>query len=395
MRRQLARGDRRGTGAHRVEPGESAAYGGKILTVFTVTVTNGSMKSASIWSRLADVAGLAATPLALSDYLALVRPQMAFGRQARVEAVHDETAGVRTLTLRPGRGWVGHRAGQHVRVQLAVDGRLTTRMYSISSAAPGDGRITITVKAQGRVSRALHAVKPGARLAVGQPEGDFVLPEGEPAHLLLVTGGSGITPIASMVRTLAARRALRDIAHVHFARTPSDEIFGRELRALAAAYPGYKLTVIHTAGDPRRLTDARLDEVVADWRTRETWACGPASLLAALATSFDGAERTAALHVERFAAALAPMHANDSGGRVRFLSSRTETRSDGRTPLLRVAEDAGVHPPHGCRMGICHSCDATLVAGCARDLRTGDLAEPGARIQICVCAATGDVDLEL
>jgi ferredoxin len=87
--------------------------------------------------------------------------------------------------------------------------------------------------------------------------------------------------------------------------------------------------------------------------------------------------------------------ANDGGGRVRFLSSRTEARSDGRTPLLRVAEDAGVNAPHGCRMGICHSCDATLVAGCVRDLRTGDLAEPGARIQICVCAATGDVELDL
>jgi ferredoxin len=118
-------------------------------------------------------------------------------------------------------------------------------------------------------------------------------------------------------------------------------------------------------------------------------------MLAALTTSFDSAGRTSALRIERFAAALAPMPANDSGGRVRFLSSRSEVRSDGRTPLLRVAEDAGLTPPHGCRMGICHSCDATLVAGCVRDLRTGDLAEPGARIQICVCAPAGDVDLDL
>jgi ferredoxin len=80
---------------------------------------------------------------------------------------------------------------------------------------------------------------------------------------------------------------------------------------------------------------------------------------------------------------------------VRFLASRAEARSDGRTPLLRVAEGAGVNAPHGCRMGICHSCDATLVAGCVRDLRTGDLAEPGARVQICVCAAAGDVELDL
>src|SRR6185312_2196983 len=103
------------------------------------------MKTASIWSRLADVAGLVATPLAPSHYVALLSPRSA--GQARVEAVHDETSDVRTLTLRTGRGWVPHRAGQHVSVQVAVDGRLTTRMYSISSAAPGDGHIAITVKA--------------------------------------------------------------------------------------------------------------------------------------------------------------------------------------------------------------------------------------------------------
>jgi len=355
------------------------------------------MKSASIWSRLADVAGLVATPLAPSHYLALVSPLSATHcRQARVEAVDEETADVRTLTLRTGRGWVPHRAGQHVRVQIAVDGRLTTRMYSISSAAPGDGRITITVKAQGRASRVLtEQVTPGAYLSLGLPEGDFVLPDGDPAHLLFVTGGSGITPVASMVRTLAARGALRDIVHVHHARTPSDEIFGRELRALAAEHPGYQLTIVHTADDPRRLSADRLDELVPDWRTRETWACGPASVLAAMTIAFDAAGRAGALHIERFAAALAPLPANDSGGRVRFITSRTEAHGDGRTPLLRVAETAGVNAPHGCRMGICHSCDATLVTGCVRDLRTGDLAEPGTRVQICVCAAAGDVELDL
>lgn len=338
-----------------------------------------------------------ATPLAPSHYLSLVSPLSATHcRRARVEAVHDETSEVRTLALRTGRGWVPHRPGQHVRVQIAVDGRLTTRMYSISSAARSDGLVTITVKAQGRASRVLaRDLIPGTYLSIGLPEGDFVLPDGDPAHLLFVTGGSGITPIASMVRTLAARDALRDIVHVHHARTPGDEIFGHELRALAAAHPGYQLTIVHTRDDARRLSTERLDELVPDWRTRETWACGPASMLAAMTASFDAADRAGALHVERFAAALAPLPANDSGGRVRFLSSRAEAHSDGRTPLLRVAETAGVAAPHGCRMGICHSCDAMLVAGRVRDLRTGDLAEPGARVQICVCAAAGDVDLDL
>lgn len=68
--------------------------------------------------------------------------------------------------------------------------------------------------------------------------------------------------------------------------------------------------------------------------------------------------------------------------------------ADGKTPLLRVIEDGGLSARSGCRMGICHSCDVTLAAGCVRDLRTGArIDEPGTKIQICVCAAAGDVAL--
>ena len=84
------------------------------------------------------------------------------------------------------------------------------------------------------------------------------------------------------------------------------------------------------------------------------------------------------------------------GGVVTFAASGARVRADGRTPLLRVAEDAGLAVPHGCRMGICHTCDTTLVSGCVRDLRTGEsVAEPGTRICVCVCAAAGDVELAL
>jgi len=355
----------------------------------------------SFWSRLTELAGLVATPLAPSHYVALVRPLAATHlRQARVEAVHDETADARTLTLRPGHGWQAHRAGQYVRVGVEIDGRIATRTYSISSSPErGDGCITITVKAQpdGRVSQALvRRVTAGTYLALGAPEGDFVLPDPPPAAPLFLTAGSGITPVMSMLSTLAARGAMLDVTHVHLARTARDVIFGDELRALAAAHPGYRLTILHTQDDPRRISAARLDELVPDWRVREAWACGPHALLETLTACFAEAGRADALHVERFAAAFATATASDAGGRVRFAGSAREARADGRTPLLRVAESSGVAAPHGCRMGICHSCDTTLVSGCVRDLRTGErIAEPGTRVQICVCAAAGDLELAL
>lgn len=355
--------------------------------------------SATLRARLADLVGLVATPLVPSHYIALVAPLAAtHTRKARVEAVHDETDDTRTLTLRPGRGWRPHRAGQHVTIALAIEGRLATRTYSISSAPDRrDGCFTITVKAQGRVSRALvRDVEVGSYLSIGLPEGDFVLPAVPAAHTLFITAGSGITPVMSMLRALASRADAPDIVHVHYARHAEDVIFGDALRTLAATLPRYRLVLVLTHDDPRRFSPARLDELVPDWRTRQAWACGPRGLLDAITSCFADAGRAEALHVERFTATFVDVPANEAGGTVRFATTNTERRGDGRTPLLRVAEEAGVAAPYGCRMGICHTCDATLLSGCVRDLRTGKrIAEPGTRIQVCVCAAAGDVELAL
>lgn len=350
----------------------------------------GAMRSVpSVWARLANLADVVATPLSISHYVGLFRPLSAgHTKQARVEGVTRETPDVTTLTLRPGSFWQGHAAGQHIRIGLAIDGRVATRMYSISSSADrADGCITITVKAQGRVSNALASAKLGSYVTLGLPEGDFLLPAG--GRVLFVSGGSGITPLMSMLRTFADRQAMPDVVHVHYARTAEDVIFADELREIAAVHPNYRLHVILASHDRRRFCRDDLDELVPDWGIRQTWACGPAALL-------DAVTFINALHVERFAAALAPAAPDASGGRVRFLSSRVSAISDGRTPLLRIAEDAGVSAPHGCRMGICHTCDATLASGCVRDLRTGQrIDERGSRVQICVCAAAGDVELAL
>jgi stearoyl-CoA 9-desaturase NADPH oxidoreductase len=55
-----------------------------------------------------------------------------------------------------------------------------------------------------------------------------------------------------------------------------------------------------------------------------------------------------------------------------------------------------MNPPHGCRMGICHTCNTRLISGCVRDLRTGQLInEVGSIVQTCICAAAGDCELDL
>ena len=361
----------------------------------------------SLWSRIETVTDYFAFPLRTSHYVELVNPLWAsHALQARVEKVWDETRDARTITLRPGVNWRGHRAGQHARLGVPIGGMHYTRTYTISSAPERDDRcITITVKAiaGGRMSHHLvRQIKVGDYLPLGLPQGDFYLPDAQPVRPLFITAGSGITPAMSMLRALIAEERLPDSVHIHYAPHEFDVIFGAELRTMAAQHPRYKLQLQLTrelggeARAARHFSAGQLNELCPDWRERDVYACGPQALLQSLEDHWEQAGLSRRLHVERFRAAYADVPADAVGGLVRFGKSSVEAQADHLTPLLRVAEDAGMNPPHGCRMGICHGCDAVLKSGCVRDLRTNALLnETGQIVQICVCAAAGDAELAL
>ena len=350
--------------------------------------------------RLLDLATWLTSPLLPDDYLGLVNPLWSSRElRGRVEAVQPETADAASLVIRPGRGWVGHRAGQYVRVGVDIDGVRHWRTYSLSSPPErGDGCVTITVKAvpDGYVSGYLvRRVPPGAIVRLEPAEGRFVLPDPLPSRLLFFTAGSGITPVAGMLRSLAARGEMPDVVLMHSAPTREDAILGAELRAMAARFLSLRLYERHTRGDDRgRLTVAQLPDICPDWYERHAWACGPTPMLDEAERHWRSAGIADRLHVERFRPAVAS--GGGVGGRVHFVTSGRRAKAHASTPLLVVGEDAGVLMPSGCRMGICYSCVARLTSGRVRDLRTGqEHGEEGELIQTCVSAAAGDVEIEL
>ncbi|MCW2778406.1 MAG: Ferredoxin-NADP reductase, partial [Frankiales bacterium] len=343
--------------------------------------------------RLARLASLVTYPLTPSDLLGVLVPlEGGRGLRARVEQVLPEAAGAVTLVLRPGRGWQGHTAGQWLRVGVEIDGVLHRRSYSITTP-PADGLVRITVKpvADGFVSHALARVAVGTLLRLDQAAGDFVLPPRLTGPVLFVTGGSGVTPVMGMLRSLALQGPLPDVVLVHSALTRDDVIFGDELRRLAAEHPRFRLVERHTDVDGL-LTLDRLADLVPDWADRETWACGPAGLLDALEQHWADADLAERLHTERFAPKVVVGDDAEGG---RLVVGDVETEAPGATPLLDAGEAAGVLLPSGCRMGICYGCVVPLLRGQVRDLRTGEVhGEPGDLVQTCVSAAAGTVELD-
>src|SRR5688572_12282559 len=157
----------------------------------------------SLKTRTRRLAEAVTTPLVPADFLDLFAPLRPGAElRGRIESVQHETEDAATLVIRPGADWAGHVPGQYVRIGVDVDGVRRWRAYSLTHGPRQDRCITVTVKAvpDGVVSNHLvHRVRVGTMIHLEQAAGEFVLPE-PPTKLLLVTAGSGVTPVIGMLR---------------------------------------------------------------------------------------------------------------------------------------------------------------------------------------------------
>ncbi len=350
------------------------------------------------WHVLRNLVARITTPLLPDDYLHLANPLWSARElRGRILEVRRETEDSATLVIKPGWGFTfDYEPGQYIGIGVLMDGRWRWRSYSLTSApVAGSNTITITVKAMPEGFLSSHlvgGVAPGTIVRLAAPQGNFVMPDPAPAKVLFLTAGSGITPVMSMLRTLARRDQVFDIVHLHSAPTEADVMFADELAALAETHSGYRLRLRATRAEGR-LDLAKLDTEVPDWRERQSWACGPEAMLADAERLWSGGGRSDQLHLERFAVSRAAPHG--AGGTVTFERSGKTVHADAATSLMDAGEQAGVQMPFGCRMGICQTCVVGLVDGHVRDLRTGDEHEPGTRVQTCVSAASGDCVLDI
>lgn len=325
-------------------------------------------------------------PHGVDRYLELLDPAWSV-RDVRgtILRVIRETPTTTTLIVRPNGNWAGHRAGQFVRVGVEINGVRHTRCYSVASSAHRKDRISLTIRAKdgGFVSQHLaHKVRAGEVLALSPATGEFVLPNERPRHIVLISGGSGITPVMSMVRTLRDEGHTGPITFLHYARSREELIFGEELANL-----GPNVRVLVAFDTVFRASHLR----TIDLTNAESFLCGPEPMMAVVRTVF--AERGLHLHEERFTEA--PIGRADGAGTIHFRKSRVQKTCDGKT-MLEVAESAGLDPEFGCRRGICHGCTQRKVSGVVRDLRTGALSDAGEQeIQLCVSAPVGEVTLDL
>jgi ferredoxin-NADP reductase len=344
-----------------------------------------------------------AGPHGIDGYLEEINPLLVTGEcRAEVVAVERGTEESVTLRLRPNRVWQGFQAGQFVNVAVEIDGVRHQRCYSPACGEGQRGELEITVKRhpEGLVSNFLaDRAAPGMIVGLSQAEGDFRLPDPRPESVLLIGGGSGITPLMAILRTLFAEGYERPVALLHYAPDPARAIYREELERLADAHPNFSLIRSYTrapgAGEADgHFSPLHLPQSDPSFAEAETFACGPPALLDAVRGTWrNGLEHR--LHVESFVPPTFLPVGEPGEGVLRFAGSGVEVANSGAS-LLEQAEEAGVPAESGCRMGICHTCTCRKVAGTHKNLITGEVSSaPDEEIQLCVSAALGDLTVEL
>ncbi|WP_430459713.1 flavin reductase family protein [Thalassolituus sp. LLYu03] len=321
---------------------------------------------------------------------------------ARVTQLRAESDDVYTLVIRPAARWAGFQAGQFLELISERDGVRSSRCFSISSSPDyfrRTGLIELSIRVQdgGRMTPWFreHFVH-GGRCNLSAAQGSFVLPAGD-APLLMIAGGSGITPFRSMLQQLARAQSGRNIHLMYYARHAQAWLFRDELQRFMLEMPQLNVSFIDSEHQGFISVD-HLHLYCPDAAVRTAMICGPSAMIRA-ARETTAAIGVADVRFEYFGAAPVDMprsSADDAVVSFARSGKAVELSSDEPKPLLQVAEEAGLKPVSGCRIGVCHQCICKKSSGVVFNTQTGRYSDTGPEeIQLCVSVATGDLVLDL
>ncbi|MEZ4772999.1 MAG: ferredoxin--NADP reductase [Bacteroidia bacterium] len=355
-----------------------------------------------------------------------------------IDEIRDEVPGVYSLYfINPDPEVFTYFPGQYLTVRIQLGGEDFRRCFSLSSSPFCDDRLCITLKRipGGVVTNYLRDnLKAGDLLDIMPPMGNFAAEMNpvEPRHYILIGGGSGITPLMSMVKSVLTAEPESEISLWYGNRSESDIIFREEILAWQKKYSDrffLHLTLSQPdenwKGFSGRLDKNRIYDLISEvFMTSELrkvyYICGPEGMIeAALSALEKHAVNPADIHREHYLAPAPdeqdeteveePTETSLSDGEETYVLTTQKVRviMDGETHeitvepdqvILRAAVKADLDPPYACQSGICTTCRAMLYSGVVSMDETEGLSEEEINEGfILTCQAhplTADVEIE-
>lgn len=269
--------------------------------------------------------------------------------------------------------------GQFITISVIIEGKRHNRCYTLSSSPSKPDVISITVKrvTAGIVSNWLHDnFSVGSVLNSSAASGDFHLGENNRSKLLLISAGSGITPMLSIVRYITDLALAIDVHFHHSAKTEADLICFEQLQQLAKSNQNLSLSCNFTrqsaldhfgvSNRSGRLSGAMISAICPDVLKRDVLVCGPNDFM----TNAKMLLTDLGLVPEQYAQESFVVNTTEVelaqssvSYKVKFLKSAIEVDITGDQTILAAAEEAGIYPEYSCLAGICGSCNSQIIRG--------------------------------
>lgn len=319
-----------------------------------------------------------------------MRPWNDRSQLLEVIGVTDEVPEVKTFTFRAdARTWFRYLPGQFVTLELPRAEGTLLRTYTLSSSPSRPLSIAVTVKAQPTsvgTRWMFENLRPGDRIKAFGPAGRFTHCAHPAPKYLFLSGGSGITPMMSMLRWLSDCAPSTDVAFVNCAHRPEDIIFRKELELLDGHMPKLALSFMVRersrrdgwSGHVGRIDAAWLALFAPDLHEREVFCCGPEPFMAVVRKLLDAAGfDMARYHQESFGTPVVeglPMPdsatSGDAAGSptqgatpILFSLSAVEAECSPGQTVLQTARACGVRISAACESGLCGTCKVRKLSG--------------------------------
>jgi ring-1,2-phenylacetyl-CoA epoxidase subunit PaaE len=279
--------------------------------------------------------------------------------------------------------------GQYLTLKLDVDGQSVRRAYSLSSSPITDDHLSVTIKAVegGLVSNYLkNTLKAGDTLEVLPPQGRFTVhvDEANEKHYVLIGGGSGITPLLSILKSVLVSEPRSFVTLVYANHNTESIIFAKQLDELTHEHHG-RLTVYHVLGtpDPRvspysgmlegRLAFDIFQKILTTDNLRKNfYLCGPNGLMENVIEVLEMVNVPESLIHRELYSAPPPDEKDDHEQEYEHITREVKVTIDGKTVMLTVTPDqtildsaiaAKLDPPYACQEGVCCTCRAKVHSG--------------------------------
>lgn len=319
----------------------------------------------------------------------------------------EETSDTKTFQFRKEGVWFSYLPGQFVPIEVEIEGTRVIRPYTISSPPTRPELLELTIR---RVKKSENAVSvsnwmhdhfnvgDSLRLASGA-KGRFTPAPEFPEKLLLIAGGSGITPMMSIAKSLYDANPGSDVVLVYSIRTANDWIFRAEMQFMAQRYPQFRPRITLTRPESKawfgltgHIDRSMIEMAASDWSDRAVFVCGSDPFMQAMRQTFEamdfpmeryreesfgsGADSLAQADAEslptigtsngkaprltsKLPATSTPTQSaanHSTGPSVCFVHSNQTVEADPDEKLLEVAERTRVTIESSCYSGRCGKC---------------------------------------